>query len=122
MRRLLLALTLALAPAPAAAAPLIFDVCGGILEIQAPLNTSYSGPVRFEGRVFCQPSKVVATVDGVNVPINIIDFHNGPTGMWGWEAPSLYYVRGCHDFVVAATVACDPVTPVHSAASRFCIR
>ena len=123
MRPLLLAFTLTLAATTAApAAPLIFDVCGGILEIQAPLNTSYAGPVRFEGRVFCQPTRVTATVDGKVVPINILDFHNGPDGMWGWEAPSTYYVKGCHDFTVAVAVTCDPVTPVHSAASHFCIR
>ena len=116
----------------ASAAPLVFDVCTGLLEIQQPLNTSYSGGVRCEGRLFpptpdlqdeCKPKSAVVTIDGIQQGLKITDLRQAGQG-WGWDCVTDYRVKGCHHFTVAITVdtACSPLTPVISAASDFCIR
>ena len=116
----------------AQAAPLIFDVCTNLLEIQQPVNTSYPGGVRCEGRLFpptpdlqdeCKPLKAIATIDGIQQGLKITDLRQAGQG-WGWDCVSDYRVKGCHHFTVAITVGpqCSPLTPVISTASDFCIR
>ena len=126
----LLVLTLAVISTPASGAGLR-DMCGGIVEVQIPLNLSYSGPVHFEGRLYpptrdlldeCRPLKVELSVDNQPIGARILDLRQ--TGKWGWEAITKWTTKGCFNFLVAVTVdpECDPVTRVHSVASHFCLR